>query len=169
MTGEKWTPVVGYEKRYEVSSQGRVRALFHHPSFPAPPRIIKATRKETGYYVVGLYDTSKKCRMFYLHRVVLRSFRGEPPHGHNADHVNFNKSDNRLANLRWLPAKDNRGRGYDQRGFNNHQAKLTPKQVRKIRTLYSTGRYTQKQLKLLFGVGQATVNGIVRHLTWTNV
>lgn len=45
-------------------------------------------------------------------------------------------------------------------------AKLTVTQARKIRGLYATGRYFQKDLAALFSVGQSTVGRVVRNERW---
>lgn len=45
-----------------------------------------------------------------VHRLVLETFVGPCPEGHDADHINGDREDNRLANLRWLDAVENRGR-----------------------------------------------------------
>lgn len=43
-----------------------------------------------------------------IHVMVLETFVGPRPEGHDADHVNHQPSDNRLSNLRWRIAADNR-------------------------------------------------------------
>ena len=42
--------------------------------------------------------------------LVLETFVGPRPGGHEADHVNEESLDNRLVNLRWLPAEENQAR-----------------------------------------------------------
>ena len=52
-------------------------------------------------------------------------------------------------------------------GEGNRMAKLTEKKVKKVRDLYATGKYTQKQLADRFGVGQATISRILSGKSWT--
>jgi len=54
-------------------------------------------------------------------------------------------------------------------GERNGVAKLTEAKVRRIRALYATGRYTQRQLGEMFGMGQPQVGCIVRQEAWAHV
>jgi hypothetical protein len=47
-----------------------------------------------------------------------------------------------------------------------HAFKLTPEQVREIRTLYATGHYTTKQLGILYAVSSVNIWCIVRRKLW---
>lgn len=50
-------------------------------------------------------------RDYKVHRLVLETFVGKCPPGMQGDHINRNRTDNRLENLRWVtPAENNRNR-----------------------------------------------------------
>jgi len=49
---------------------------------------------------------------------------------------------------------------------NNGMAKLTWIQVKEIRNLYTTGKYTMKQLANKFGVTQSCIGNIIRNKLW---
>lgn len=51
-------------------------------------------------------------------------------------------------------------------GENSYSAKLTKEQVEKIRIMYSTGRYTQKELALKFGIGSPRIHYILTGQKW---
>ena len=56
------------------------------------------------------------------------------------------------------------------RGERNSHAKLTgPDDVRWLRSLYATGRYTLRQVGAIFGVGPTEAGAIVRHKRWRHV
>lgn len=42
-----------------------------------------------------------------VHRVILEVFRGPAPDGYETDHINTNRGDNRLSNLKWVTKIEN--------------------------------------------------------------
>ena len=53
-----------------------------------------------------------------------------------------------------------------QAGEKHPMAKLTLKQVKEIREKYNTGNYLQKQLGKKYSVHQATIQKIIKNITW---
>ncbi len=49
------------------------------------------------------------------------------------------------------------------------QSKLTEQNVLKIRQLYSTGNYTQKELGNIFGINHATISDLIVGKTWKHL
>ena len=43
----------------------------------------------------------------YVHRIVYETFKGEIPSGYEIDHINANRSDNKLENLKCVTHKEN--------------------------------------------------------------
>lgn len=56
----------------------------------------------------------------------------------------------------------NKGRTADRRGEKNTQMKFTDEQVGRMRSMYATRRYSQRQLAAAFGASQQHVSDIVR-------
>src|SRR5262245_23621213 len=83
---------------YWLSNMGRVCS----PS----GRLIQGAHHGTGYHVVSLPD-GRSWRRLFIHRLVLNTFMGPCPEGHQAAHWNGDRADNRLANLRWATAAEN--------------------------------------------------------------
>lgn len=110
MEQETWKPVVGYEGLYEVSDMGRVKSLNYRRT--GKEEILKLEPDTLGYLRVGLYKNGKRERV-KVHILVMRTFKGECPKGHEVDHYDWNPKNNRLENLRYLPAKQNAGRHSD--------------------------------------------------------
>lgn len=54
-----------------------------------------------------------------------------------------------------------------QRGERNGNARLTKAQVEELRKLYATGKYLQKELARMFGIGRSNMSAILRGETWT--
>ena len=111
MIYEEWRPVVGYEGLYEVSNMGRVRSLdrlVRHPYGKAlkKGKIIKPTLKNSGYYNSEL-RIDGRVKYPLVHRIVYEAFVGPIPEGMQINHINEDKTDNRLENLNLMSPKEN--------------------------------------------------------------
>ncbi|WP_420847067.1 HNH endonuclease [Methanorbis rubei] len=76
------------------------------------------------------------------------------------DHINHNKTDCRLQNLRLVTH------------LQNERAKptaLSPDVVRTIRRLYAAGGVTQERLAVQFGISRHSVSRITRRATYAEV
>lgn len=129
---EMWKDIPDF-KGYQISTHGRVR-LSENKYRKNVGDILKQTINSSGYYIVSLYKESKVVTP-YIHRLVMLTFYGDSKK--QVRHLNGNKLDNRLLNLRYGTAKQN---AYDRelhgntaRGQLNGFSKLTPKQIKDIR------------------------------------
>lgn len=178
---EQWLPVVGYEGLYEVSDQGRVRSLQRDRIISGIPRRRKAfimrqkIKKGHEYRSVGLYDRTGKIRFHLVSRLVLTCFVGAPPAADShADHIDFDRANNRLSNLQWLKPADNHARSEPNRiytrirGEQSVYAKLTEKNVREIRARFAAGS-DKLDLAREFNVCQPTIHKIVLRKRWRHV
>jgi HNH endonuclease/NUMOD4 motif len=100
---EKWLPVVGFEGAYEISDWGRVRSV-------ARPRtaggLIKPRPNKKGYLKAPLWKSHKQY-WIAVHRLVMIAFVGSRPTGLVVDHIDGNKTNNALSNLRYVTPKEN--------------------------------------------------------------
>jgi hypothetical protein len=101
---EVWKVITGYED-YEVSSIGRVRS-----NKGKNPRILLHSqtggRKNNRYDSVFLCSGSLRKRL-YVHRLVALEFIDNPDGKKEVDHINRNKRDNSVDNLRWVTRREN--------------------------------------------------------------
>lgn len=91
------------DPKYEVSDKGQIRHIKR--------RYRRLSQYFNKYYKVALYPNGKQTT-FLVHFLVLTAFKGPRPVGHVADHINRNRRDNRVENLRWVTYSDslvNRG------------------------------------------------------------
>ena len=93
---EVWKSIVGFE-RYEVSSMGNIRRGV---------KILKPCLDSYGYRQINLYkDKSRYTRKVY--RVLMEAFNPNVENKPQIDHINRNRSDDRLDNLRWVTSSEN--------------------------------------------------------------
>ena len=69
-------------------------------------RELMETRDSYGYLIVGLNDEDK-LRHCKKHRLIAEQFLPNPDNLPQIDHINHNRSDNRIENLRWCDSSTN--------------------------------------------------------------
>lgn len=95
-----WKPIPDHTG-YEVSSDGRVRFLggprkFGHQTRYAPPCERRPQPHSGGYLQLRLNG-----RNVYIHRLVAEAFVPRIAGFDDVNHINGNKTDNRVENLEW--------------------------------------------------------------------
>ena len=106
--------------------------------------------------------------MFYtsVHRLVMLAFKGPCPKGKEVNHIDGNKSNNKLSNLEYVTKKENARNALDRnaykRGQDHYRNKLTRNQAKEIRRGYKQGDKTMAELALIFNCSKATVSRIIR-------
>ena len=97
-----WKKIKGYEN-YSVSDSGLVRndkSGKSKSSYQNPA---------TGYMVVDLYKDNQ-VKHATVHRLVAEAFLPNPDRRPTVDHINGDRTDNRVANLRWATYSENNSR-----------------------------------------------------------
>ena len=100
LEGEIWKDIVGYEGLYQISNTGRVKSLAKWIYYSngrkdfLKERILKQ-KISYGYPRVGL-TKNKQQKNFLVHRLVMTAFRGKSKLC--IDHINSDRTDNRLGN-----------------------------------------------------------------------
>ena len=99
MEFEFFKPINGYDN-YEVSNYGKVRNK-------KTGRILKGAMTNSGYMLVTLSQKGK-IKSFSIHRLVMETFNPRPDMKTlDVNHIDWNKTNNRLENLEWTTHKDN--------------------------------------------------------------
>lgn len=98
-----WKKIEDFEN-YEVSANGEVRSLNYARS--GESGLLKPQMSSNGYLVVGLSKNNKHCTKT-VHRMVAQAFIPNPCRLRDVDHINGDRTDNRVENLRWCSHKDN--------------------------------------------------------------
>lgn len=118
MENEIWVPVNGYDGLYEVSNMGRVASL---PTFYKQRKILKPW-KIKGYEYVGL-TKNKQVKRRRVHVIVMESFTDyKSVNGSNItiDHIDGNRSNNKLENLEVTTMKENIRRAVKRGSYKGH-------------------------------------------------
>lgn len=98
---EIWCKITGFEN-YEISNQGQVRSLHYKKE-----RIMKQQVCRLGYYRVRIYGSPQKWTDFTVHRLVALHFIPNPEMRIEVDHIDRNKANNMVSNLRWVTKSEN--------------------------------------------------------------
>ena len=96
---ERYIP--GYEGTHVVSSLGYVRKV------GSQERIYGTPNNRGGYFVVHLTNNKGEDETPLVHRLVAQAFLDNPEGKPQVDHIDTDKSNNRLDNLRWVWPKEN--------------------------------------------------------------
>jgi hypothetical protein len=134
---EQWKQIKDFED-YEISNLGRIK---RKEKFLTP---VWAER----YYVVCLCDV-RGHKNKYVHRLLAEAFIPNPENKPQVDHINRDRRDNSLSNLRWVTESEN-GRNQRLKGTNTGEHHITQMKNGSYHVSYSIERLTfQKNFKKL--------------------
>jgi hypothetical protein len=159
MSEEIWKEVVGCDK-YEVSSAGRIRR-----SKPAKGTVVGLVRTpqigKEGYARIMYRGLPTNL----VHRIVANAFLGDIS-GKDINHINGNKSDNRIENLEICSRSHNMKHAIHCLG--TRISKLTVDSVLEIRKLSSYG-LSYGEIAKAFDVTATNVWSVVKRKSWAHV
>jgi hypothetical protein len=118
---DDWKIIEGTNGRYSVSSAGQVRA-----NWADVPRRTKINRVRiekvavlaaylhtNGYWRINLGRKNRH----YVHRLVATAFLPNPENKPFVDHIDGDRTNNHVSNLRWVSGKENAVYGGERHGF----------------------------------------------------
>lgn len=165
-------------ERFVKTFNGEKECLRHIPeTYPLKEKDIR------GYKNVSIiqYDLDMrpiKRYMRQVHRLVLETFNPVcNMENLQVNHIDGNKSNNKLSNLEWVTPKENTVHAHkvlnhkrDQDGENNSMSKLTTNQVIEIIKRIN-GRKKERDSKIAkdYGVSRKTIENIRLNRTWKHI
>ena len=107
---EFWKPVDGWGG-YLISTEGRVKTLARTIQTPIGVRYVKE-RIRNGYvgkrgYVIITLSLNGKQKTVPIHRLVAKAFIPNPENKIDVDHIDGDRTNNSINNLRWATRKEN--------------------------------------------------------------
>ena len=116
MENEVWRPVAGFEGLYEISSLGRVKSVDRYVkqgtknggirTFHVREKILPHKINTSGYPIVVLTRDGKSVWM-RVHRLLAAAFIPNPDNLPEIDHIDTNKQNYNIDNLRWVTHAQN--------------------------------------------------------------
>lgn len=171
---EIWKEIKGLEGKYLISSFGRVKSLSRNVICgtwlrKTNERILKNNIGTNGYYYVVIGGKTR-----YIHKLVSDAFLENTYKLSDVDHINENKLDNRIENLRYLShfensSKSNKGKYRRSPAFlgNNPKAKkvYAYSNEGEIKNIYDCA----KEIAIEFGINYSTLkNKLKRDILYIN-
>jgi len=90
--------------RYEILATGVIKYRATGKICPDWGDGAMTARRGRGYRKIKLYDDQGIRRLFSVHRLMWRAFFGEIPANFDVDHIDFDRGNNNINNLRIIPS-----------------------------------------------------------------
>ena len=124
-----WKDIKGYENKYKISNYGEVISLprfkKNHSKLQEVPtkKISQYINKNNGYVYVYLCNNGKY-KNVRLHKIVAENFIDNPNNYTQINHIDGNKTNNRVDNLEWCDCSYNIKDMYRRKGTYKNDEKI---------------------------------------------
>ena len=174
MEQEKMKWIEGYEGMYIITSYGRVYSVVKRDRFSritGGGELVQALTP-TGYKFVALYKNGKG-KQFYIHQLVAKAFIPNPENKNCVDHIDNNKDNNNVENLRWVTHKENMNNTITKMRMVNESAKYISQEGADNPFSRKVGMYTLEgelikvfdsggQIEREYGIRSASISRVCR-------
>lgn len=134
-------------------------------------RLLKVRQgtKPAGYKFIGI-TTDFGPKYKHVHRLVAQTFIPNPENLPEVNHIDGNKSNNRVQNLEWVTRSQNAQHAMDNgintnRGVTHTRSKLTAEQIKEIRII--KGKY--RDIGKVYGICAQSVCNIKNQKTYKSI
>lgn len=166
---ERWKDIAGYEGRYQVSDDGRIKAVSFRQRYThwrtgaelfrtTKERIVASQKINSGYLIVHLHQNGGRVAHL-VHRLVAVAFLGTST-ASIVNHKNGNKQDNTIYNLEWVTDTENKLHAV-AKGLNTQAIPVTdPETGKRYDSIAQAAIYCRKSHRKV----SATFKKEVRHV-----
>ena len=183
MAEEKWKDIKGYEGLYQISSFGRIKTVPHWQTYSNGDKHFYKERIRvpgvgpTGYLSIRL---GSKGREAGVHRLVAETFIPRVPGKNDVNHIDGDKTNNRVENLEWCTQKENVYHAIHTLGhwsqsekqskaasiIGKKNRKLTMNDARMIRAEYARGYISSRELGEKYGLSKPCILRILHNKSY---
>jgi hypothetical protein len=164
---EKRICINGELTKYLVDTRGAVFSE-HKDEY------LKPFLNPSGYLLVDLHHNHKS---YYrqVHRLVAEAFIPNPDKLPTVNHIDGDKTNNRIDNLEWMSIKDNvrhawsTGLAKPRCGVDNPANVYTEEQIHKVCEMLEVGTYNHKQIAEMCGTNVTLIRDIKFRGKWKHI
>lgn len=102
---EVFVDIKGFEGKYQVSNMGHILSLNYQNTGKA--KELSPIKHHGGYLIVHLSYAKNKFRISMVHTLVATAFIPNPEGKKYVNHIDGNKTNNKVVNLEWVTSKEN--------------------------------------------------------------
>mgnify|MGYP003299431110 CR=1 FL=1 len=95
---EEFRDIENYEGLYQISNLGRIKSLNYRKT--GREQILRPGMTKDGYLFANLHKDGED-RNYYVHRLVAQAFISNPFSLQEINHIDEDKTNNRVDNLEW--------------------------------------------------------------------
>lgn len=172
---EEWKTIVFDDKiskneKFKISNYGRIKTCINQEEVLVKEKFINGYQSLPVKQAVNGKQTSR-----YVHRLVAEHFLEKPKDGYCVVHLNYDKKDNKIQNLKWVNKSDKIKHQHANPIYDNNPrrtySKLTETKVKLIkRKLNDPNRRTRlKMIAKQFGISEMQLHRIKTGENWGSV
>ena len=163
--------IKGYSRYFADSETGQIYSNAKNKNMYS----LKTYEKPDGYLAVSLWDDTlpkRNRKTFLVHRLVAETFIPNPENKPTVNHIDGNKSNNKVENLEWATFSEQEihsfstGLNYARKCEEANRAILTKDNVNYIRSVYP--KESVESLSAKFNVSASCVYGILYNYNWVD-